>query len=202
MARDPRVDDYIFKAAPFAQPILIHLRELIHMVCPEVVEKWKWSMPNFDYHGAPLAHMAAFKAHCTLGFWKASLMKNNQLLMMHAQGNSAMGHLGPIKSLKDLPADKILTGFIKQGMALNEAGIKVARTQVKKSIPETPEDLIKAFLKNKGTENNFQNMSPSKRREFIDWINSAKREETRFSRIQKAIDLIKNNKHLNSKYEK
>jgi len=202
MSRDPRVDEYIFKAAPFAQPILIHLRELIHMVCPEVEEKWKWSMPNFDYKGAPLAHMAAFKAHCSLGFWKASLMKNNQLLVTHAGSKSSMGHLGPLKSLKDLPSDKILTGFIKQGMALNDAGIKVVRHQSKRDVPEIPNYLAQAFLKNKGSEAAFLKLSPSKRREFIDWINSAKKEETKIKRTSKAIELIKQNKHLNSKYEK
>ncbi len=202
MARDRRVDDYIEKAAPFAQPILIHYRELVHMVCPEVEEKWKWSFPNFDYKGAPLTHMAAFKGHCSIGFWKAGLMKNNKQLLTNAASESAMGHLGKITALTDLPADKVLINFIKQGMALNEAGIKVQRSVAPKAPPTVPDDLMKAFKKNKSAHSFFLSLSPSKRREFTNWLDAAKRAETRTARIEKTMKLLDANQHLNSKYQK
>ena len=65
---DPRVDEYIAKSAEFAQPILAHLRAVIHAACPEVKETIKWSMPSFDYHGI-ICGFAAFKQHCALNFW-------------------------------------------------------------------------------------------------------------------------------------
>ena len=58
---DPRIDAYIAKAAPFARPILTHLREVVHAGCPDVEETMKWSFPHFDYRGAMLCSMAAFK---------------------------------------------------------------------------------------------------------------------------------------------
>jgi hypothetical protein len=57
--RDARVDAYIAKAPPFAQPILAHLRAAVHEACPDVEETIKWGMPSFTYHGI-LAGMAAF----------------------------------------------------------------------------------------------------------------------------------------------
>lgn len=39
--KDPRVDAYIAKAAPFARPILTALRNGMHMACPDVVETIK-----------------------------------------------------------------------------------------------------------------------------------------------------------------
>ena len=51
--KDPRVDAYIAKSAAFAQPILRHVRELIHAACPDVQETIKWGMPFFEYHGIP-----------------------------------------------------------------------------------------------------------------------------------------------------
>ena len=71
--KDPRVDAYIASAAPFARPILKRLRALVHEGCPEVVETIKWKMPAFE-HAGPLCGMAAFKAHCVFGFWKAALL--------------------------------------------------------------------------------------------------------------------------------
>ena len=68
--RDPRVDAYIEKSAPFARPILKHLRAVVHEACPEVTEDLKWRMPHFMHHGI-LCGMAAFKEHCIFGFWKS-----------------------------------------------------------------------------------------------------------------------------------
>src|SRR4029077_19817563 len=71
--KDPRVDAYFAKAAPFARPILRHVRKLVHQGCPEVEETMKWSMPHFEYLGIMLG-MAAFKEHCSIGFWKGDLI--------------------------------------------------------------------------------------------------------------------------------
>src|SRR4029453_5527222 len=71
--KDPRIDAYIEKAKPFARPILKRIRKAVHTACPDATETLKWSMPAFDYKG-PLVGMAAFKAHCALAFWKASVM--------------------------------------------------------------------------------------------------------------------------------
>jgi hypothetical protein len=66
--KDPRIDAYIANAAPFAQPILKHLRNIVHTGCPDVQETVKWSMPHFDYKGI-MCGMAAHKQHCSFGFW-------------------------------------------------------------------------------------------------------------------------------------
>jgi hypothetical protein len=120
--KDKRVDLYIANAKSFAQPILNHLRELVHQACPDVEESIKWSFPNFDYKGI-FCSMAAFKEHCSFGFWKAAIMKDADKLKDNQQ--SAMGHAGKIKSLTDLPSDKILIGWIKEAAKLNKDGIKL-----------------------------------------------------------------------------
>ncbi|MGI8634335.1 MAG: DUF5655 domain-containing protein, partial [Segetibacter sp.] len=55
---DSRIDDYINKAADFAQPILKHLRKVVNTACPYVKEAMKWSFPNFEYNGTILCSMA------------------------------------------------------------------------------------------------------------------------------------------------
>ena len=66
--RDPRVDDYIAKAAPFAHAPLAHIREAMHAALPDVAEAIKWGHPFFLLEGRLFANMVAFKAHCSLGF--------------------------------------------------------------------------------------------------------------------------------------
>lgn len=86
--RDPRVDIYIAKAAPFAQPILAHIRKTVHAACPEVTETIKWGFPHFEYKGL-LCSMAAFKQHCALTFWKGALVLDKADIDGTAMGSSA-----------------------------------------------------------------------------------------------------------------
>ncbi|MDZ7646621.1 MAG: DUF1801 domain-containing protein [Cytophagales bacterium] len=123
--RDKRIDTYILKSADFAIPILTHMRDLVHVACPDVEETMKWSFPVFEHKGI-MCNMAAFKQHCTFGFWKASLMKD-KMLVKNAESESSMGHLGKIMSLKDLPSDKVIISYIKEAAKLNESGAKVLK---------------------------------------------------------------------------
>jgi uncharacterized protein YdhG (YjbR/CyaY superfamily) len=66
MIRDPRIDAYIAKSADFAQPILEHVRELVHKTVPGAGDAIKWGMPHFTHNGKSIAGMAAFKAHCAV----------------------------------------------------------------------------------------------------------------------------------------
>src|SRR5829696_7568621 len=120
-SRDPRVDAYIKNAAPFAQPILTSIRETVHASCPDVEEAMKWSFPHFLYKGM-LCSMASFKQHAAFGFWKGSLVLGDE-----AKSREAMGHLGKLRTLSDLPPKAVLAGYVKKAMALNDAGVKVVR---------------------------------------------------------------------------
>ena len=150
VAKDKKIDAYIAKAADFAKPILIHLRQLVHNACPDVEEKIKWSFPHFDYKGEMMCSMAAFKQHAVMGFWKAALMKDS-ILIENAKSETAMGHLGKITSLKDLPSDKKITAWIREAMVLTDKGIKLpskAKPTDKKELI-IPDYFIKALAKNK-----------------------------------------------------
>ena len=204
MARKEKVIDvYIAKSADFAKPILIHIRELVHKSCPEVEEKMKWSFPHFDYKDEMMCSMAAFKQHCAFGFWKASLMKD-PVLVENARSESAMGHLGRITSVKDLPSDKKIISWIKEAMKLNDQGIKLPskiKTTIKKEL-EVPWELIRALSKNKKAQQVFEAFAYSHRKEYIQWICDAKTDETRNKRIATAIEWIAEGKGRNWKYER
>lgn len=198
--RDARIDEYISKSADFAKPVLIHLRELVHKTCPDVEETMKWSFPHFDYKGM-LCHMASFKQHCAFGFWKAELMKD-KTLMQNAKSESAMGHLGKITSLKDLPSDKKLISYIKEAVKLNDDGVKLPPRKKSETETTVPDYFIKALKKNKKAFNTFDNFSPSHKKEYIEWITEAKTEETRNRRIITAIEWMTEGKSRNWKYMK
>lgn len=203
--RIKEIDEYIKRAQPFAQPILERIRELVHKGCPEVEEKIKWGMPSFDYKG-PFCSMASFKQHAVFGFWKGKLLNdpNNYLQERSAQGGDAMGNLGRITSLKDIPPGKVMLDFIKQAKKLNDDGIKAA-TRPKAVTPKEliiPDYFTQAVNKNKKAKNTFNAFSYSNKKDYVEWIVDAKTEATRNKRLKDAIEWMAEGKVRNWKYLK
>ncbi len=200
--KEKAIDAYIAKSADFAKPILNHIRELVHKACPDVEEKIKWGMPFFDYKREMLCHMASFKQHAVMSFWKAALMKD-PVLNENAKSETAMGHLGKLTSLKDLPSDKKITAWIKEAMMLTDKGIKLtsnAKTPEKKELT-VPDYFLKALAKNKKAKLVFENFPYSHKKEYLEWITEAKTAETRNKRMATALEWITEGKGRNWKYQ-
>lgn len=202
MKKDRRIDDYIAKSEEFAKPILRYIRDLVHKACPEVEEKMKWGMPHFDYKGM-MCGMASFKNHCIFGFWKASLMKDERKVFIKGE-NAGMGNFGKITDINNLPPAKIIIEYINEAMRLNDDKINIIKKQkenVKKEII-IPDDFTIALNKNKEAKITFEKFSYSHKKEYIEWITEAKREETRLKRIQTAIQWLSDGKRRNWKYQR
>jgi uncharacterized protein YdeI (YjbR/CyaY-like superfamily) len=196
---DPRIDAYIAKSAEFAQPILEHLRAVVHAACPDVEETMKWSFPHFQYNGM-LCSMASFKAHCAFGFWKGELL----VAEADAKTQEAMGQFGRITAIKDLPPKKTLESYIKKAMKLNDDGVK-APARVKPAAPRelvVPEYLTAALAQQQAALDHFNAFSTSKKRDYVEWMEEAKTEATRLRRLEQAVEWIAEGKARNWKYEK
>jgi uncharacterized protein YdeI (YjbR/CyaY-like superfamily) len=199
---DPRIDQYIAKSADFAKPILKHIRKLVHGACPEVEETMKWSFPHFEYKGM-LCSMAAFKNHCAFGFWKSDLIFGNRQGATTTE-ESGMGQFGRITGLSDLPADDVLIRYIKEGVRLSDAGIKLPPKPKAKEKKElvVPDYLLAALKQNKKAQTTFENFSYSHKKEYVEWITEAKGEDTRKKRLETAIEWMAGGKPRNWKYQK
>jgi uncharacterized protein YdeI (YjbR/CyaY-like superfamily) len=200
MSRDERIDAYIARQADFARPILERLREVVHTACPETEEAIKWGMPAFLYRKEILAHMAGFKAHAAFGFWRGSMVIGDT-----AGETQAMGQFGRITSLAHLPPTEMIEALVRKAVALADAGVKPARDKTKaaaKGPIEPPEDFLSALGANPAASTTFEGFSPSARRDYVDWVNGAKRPETRAKRIGEAVAWMAEGKKRNWKYEK
>ena len=203
---NPRIDIYIAKAKPYAQPILEHIRQLVHKACPGVVETIKWSRPFFEYKGVILGNMSAFKEHCSFGFWGeeiAAVLREEKLLQP-----DAMGSLGRITRVEDLPSSKQMLSLLRQAVAFIDSGqytspIAARQRVVKAPRPaiEAPPEFARALKANKKAAAVFAKFSPSCKREYVDWIADAKREETRHKRIATAVEWISEGKQRQWKYQ-
>lgn len=198
--KDPRVDAYIARSAEFAQPVLKHVRALVHAICPDVAETLKWQVPFYVYKGILLG-TPAFKQHCAVVFWKGKLIVDEQGKNISV----SMGQFSRITKLADLPSKKVLSGYIVKAMALNESGTKApsrAKSKAKSKSLAVPTDMAAALKKNAKARATFEAFSPSKRRDYIEWITQAKRDETRQSRLKTTIAWLAQGKPRNWKYIK
>ncbi|MHA6723866.1 YdeI/OmpD-associated family protein [Sphingomonas sp. RS2018] len=195
MPTDPQVDAYIAKSAPFAQPILAWLRERVHVAVPTVAESIKWGMPAFVLNGRPFANMAAFKAHATFGFWQRAALATGR-------EGEAMGQMGRIGSIDDLPDAAAFEALVRDAAALADAGVRPARPPraPKPELPVPPE-LADALAGDAAAAATFAAFPPSCRREYSEWIGEAKRPETRARRTAEAIAWLREGKRRNWKYE-
>jgi uncharacterized protein YdeI (YjbR/CyaY-like superfamily) len=192
--RDPRVDAYIRKAAPFAQPILTRIRETVHAACPEAEEAMKWSFPHFLYKGL-LCSMASFKQHAALGFWKGSLVTGGP------RRADAMGQFGRITKVSDLPSNRVLSGYIRKAATLNDNGVNAPRRPRRAAKPvKMPAVLTAALAKNRKARAGFDALGPSHQREYVEWITEAKTDETRGRRLAQAVEWMADGKSRNWKY--
>ena len=201
-----KADAYIAKVQPFARPIMAHLRELVHQGCPGGEETIKWSRPFFEYRGAILCNISAFKQHCSFGFWGqeiGAVLREASVLR-----KDGMGSLGRITSVKDLPPDKLMLDWIRQAAAFVETGNYTSPIAARRKVVKAKKPAVKmnaAFAaglrKNKKASSAFAAFSPSCKREYVEWIAEAKRPETRDKRIATAIEWIAEGKQRNWKYQ-
>lgn len=196
--RDPRIDAYIAKAAPFAQPILTHLRELVHRLLPDAEETIKWSAPFFTLDGSPLANMAAFKAHAAFGFWRHA-----QVIGMPDR-EGAMGSFGKLTDLGDLPRDTELAALIAEAARLIRDKVpdpRRAAVKPKKPEAEVPVALAAALATNPAAQRTWDGFPPSHRREYCEWVAEAKRDETQSKRVAQTVEWVAEGKDRNWKYK-
>jgi len=196
LSREPRIDAYIAKAAPFAQPILAHVRERVHAVVPGVEEAMKWSAPGFTLDGKILLIMAAFKAHAALNFWRGQEIGDG------ATKAGAMGQFGRLSSIDDLPPDAELDALIREAAKLARSAPAPRKTKHEpKPAPELHPDFAAALAKAPAAKAVLDGFPPSAQRDYLEWISEAKQDATRRKRIADAIQWLGEGKRRHWKYE-
>ncbi len=199
-AKNPKVDAYIAKAAPFAQPILNAIRERVWASGVELEETLKWNSPSWTHEGKLLCGMGAFKAHCVFGFWHKDMQAELAKL-----GKSKVGvggiHRERLVDLSEVPSAAAMKKLMKKAAELALSDKPAMKRSVPKPEAQVPADLERALALNKAAAAHFQAFTPGKRREYIDWITGAKRDTTRQARLEQAIEWIAAGKSRHWKYE-
>ncbi|RST31981.1 hypothetical protein HMF7854_14885 [Sphingomonas ginkgonis] len=197
MSRSAAVDDYVAAAPPFARSILEHVRGRVHALVPDAEEAIKWAKPAYLVGGRILLVTAAFKAHAALSFWRAGTALPNA-------ETSAMGQFGRLTALADLPDDTRLDALIVELAEAARTPATAARRSPATSRPalEPHPAFLAALDSEPAARAQFDRFSDSCRREYIEWISEAKRDDTRARRIAEATGWIAQGRKRNWRYER
>jgi len=212
--RDPRVDAYIARAAPFAQPILVHLRESFERASDGLVEQLKWGHPSYCRHGI-VCGFAAFKAHVSWGFWLHRQLTDPQGLL-RPEGNEGMGG-ARVTSIADLPPQRAINAWMKEALALDLARAEAARERRRSGKAAdggaarrrraarpvvVPPELARALAQraHAAARKTFAALAPSQQRDYADWIAEARRDETRARRLATTLEWLAEGKPRHWKY--
>ena len=201
MPESKKVDEYIENAAPFARPILEHVRSAFHDGCPEIEERIKWGAPSFELNGI-VGGMAAFKKHATFGFWRSGELDDPHQILSQQSVASFMAE--KFTNVSELPTNEILVDYVRRAAELNKSGKPKPtnpRLNKKKQELPVPDDLATLLGENPGAAQNFESFTTNQRREYIEWITGAKRTETRDRRLATAVAQLLEGKTMNWKYE-
>lgn len=183
---------YIEQMPDFAQKICKKLRSIILKADPAIREDWKWG-PNYNCNGMVCGY-GGFTQHVKFTFFNGSEMKDPKHIFNHCVNNEFSRS---IKYTDVLQIDeKTLTSYIRESIEINKNGFKRI---VKNKTVELPEFLEKRIRKNKAAFTFFDNLSYGYKKDYVEWVTTAKREETRDERIEKLIKKCEMGKKMNDK---
>ena len=181
-----KADFYFEKENSWQQEILL-LREIISEC--HLTEDLKWGCPCYTHEGDNIVLIHVFKEYCALLFFKGVLLKDpKNLLIQQTQNVQAARQMRFTNSDEIKKQEKAIKKFILQAVELEEKGVKVEMKKTKEY--NVPDELTAIFKKNAAFKKAFETLTPGRQRGYLLHFSQAKQSPTRFSRIEKAIPNI------------
>ena len=194
-----QINQYIAEQPEWQRKLLVRMRQLIHSVDSTIQENWRWNAPHFDHSGHIMLGMLAFKEHVSIWFHKGALIKDPKKLFEKPEDDKG------IRACKFREGDAIneaaLLDLVKKAVALNTKGTKLTDAKPVKKALEVPADLLTVLNHDEQALAHWNKASYSWKKDFVEWIDDAKKDETRKRRIAEAYQMIREGLGRNDKYK-
>jgi uncharacterized protein YdeI (YjbR/CyaY-like superfamily) len=193
---NPKVDDYIISSQKWSKELIVLRKLLLDL---QLQEEIKWGIPAYIYKGKNILGLSAFKNYCGIWFHHGVFLKDEANILINAQKDKTKGmRQMRFTSFKEIDVELIRL-YVLEAIDNSEAGKEI---KPKKNLTPIviPIELKTELSKNEKLNFCFNDLTLSKQREFCEYISSAKRENTKQTRLQKIIPLILTKVGLNDKY--
>lgn len=198
MERFKTVESFIEKHEHWQQELIL-LRETALSL--NLTEAIKWGFPVYMLNGKNVIGLGAFKSYVGIWFFQGGLLNDPDAKLTNAQeGKTKAMRQWRFSSLAEIKVDlKVIEEYIKEAIANEEAGKSIAPAKGQPLI--IPMELVEA-LSSAGLNDEYKQLSLSKKRDFAEYISTAKKPETKMRRMEKIIPMIRDGIGLNDKYSK
>jgi hypothetical protein len=195
--RDKSPDEviyYIDGLPQWSKKLCLRLREIILKADDSLTESWKWG-PHYASNGM-VCGFGAFQKHVKFTIFNGSAMKDDKGVFNHCTDNEFSRSIKYVS--EDELDEKMLTAYIRESVRLNHTGFK--RVTASKHV-EVPSDLEASLARDAKAQAFFNGLSYVYKKDFVEYITSAKREQTRIDRIAKVVAHASDGRKLNDKYQ-
>ena len=189
------ITDYIKALPEPAKSICTKIRGVILKAVPGIREDWKWG-PNYNSDGM-VCGLGGFKKHAVLHFFNGIGMKDPRKLFNFGMDNEFSRSI-KFNDVSEVN-EKHIAEYLKESAAINKSGFKRTKKEKEAIVPDY---LYKALRKKPVAVKFFDSLANGYKNDFIELVDSAKKQETRDQRIQKVVDLCSEGVKLNDKYKK
>jgi hypothetical protein len=199
MQAQEQINLYIAEQPEWQRKLLVRFRQLIHSTDENVEESWKWNSPHFDHKGIMIG-MNAFKKFVGIWFHKGALLKDTHGLFEVTGKEDEKGMRAYKVHEGETINEKAFVDLLKQAIKVNEAGMKLTATKPAKKSLEVPPELESVLKKDDMAWEHWEKFTYSHKKEYLEWITDARKEETRKRRIAQALEMIREGQGRNDKY--
>jgi len=190
------VEEYIEVHSHFGEALTL-LRQIINST--ELEETLKWSAPVYTLNGKNVLGLGAFKNHFGIWFFNGVFLKDEKHLLSAAQETTKGLRQMRFESLSEIDKNAVLS-YVKEVIENQKLG-KELKPEKKGKEVMIPKALNETFKTNSVLHDAFKSLTPFKQREYAEYIDTAKRAETKQSRLEKIVPMILKGIGLNDKYK-
>lgn len=199
MAKPKNINEYIARTeGTFAHPILTKVHEIILETAPEIEEAIKWGAPSYEYKGLMITTVK-FKKFAAVWFHKGAFFDDPKNLLEASSDDTKYMRKYILHTIDDLD-EKGLKGLIREAIKYQETDVEVEVTATSEKETLTSDLLDEALSNDSKAKAEFENFTDYKQKEFIEHIETAKRDATKQRRLKKSLELIRQGIGLHDKY--
>lgn len=194
MKKSSSVEEYI-EQSPFNEALNL-LRSII--ISTELEEHIKWNSPVYSLNGKNILGIGAHKNHFGIWFFNGVFLKDEQNLLVTAQEKTKGLRQMKFESINEIDK-KAVFAYVKEAIENQKLGKEIKPEKTKSVL--IPKALKSLFQSDATLQTAFKALTPYKQKEYCEYIETAKRETTIESRLEKIHPMIVKGIGLNDKYK-
>ena len=190
---NPAADKY-FLDAPQWKEELIELRKIV--LGTQLTETIKWGVPCYVFVESNIILLGSFKAFCSISFFKGSLMKDPNGILLKPGENSQIARMIKFTQLDQIrELEPVIRAYIVEAIEIEKTGAKPILD--KSGELAFPEELLQILDQDAAFKAAFTALTPGRQRGYHLFFTAPKQSATRITRIEKYRQQILNGKGIN-----